>query len=335
MRASRAPLSPEERRDCLRADWARLLGEIEPAADPVVEHRAIEEQQHARIERLRLTVEPGIVVSMLVLSPVSPSQGRRAVVVGVSQHGKAPFIREQSDGIAVLLAGDAVVCLPDLRGTGETSPAGLREPRSSVTQISATEWMLGQTLLGSRLRDLRSVLRFLRTRADLDPRRFALWGDSFAPVNPTGFLDPLLGEEEPPFLSEPMGGLLALFGALYEEGIAAVAARNTLAGYLSVLEDGYCYVPHDDTVPGALTAGDLCDVAAALSPCPLRIEGLVDGRNCRLPDVDVQRLFEPAVRAYQAAEAALTLRAEPASGVASWLLEALDGGIATANLRLR
>ena len=149
--------------------------------------------------------------------------------------------------------------------------------------------MLGQTLLGSRLRDLRSVLRYLRTRPDLDPARFALWGDSFAPVNPPDLRDPLLGEGEPPNQSEPLGGLLALLGALYEEGIAVVAARNTLPGYLSVLADAYCYVPHDAIVPGALTAGDLCDIAAALAPRPLRIEGLVDGRNRRLPDADVQR----------------------------------------------
>src|SRR5438445_200252 len=65
-----------------------------------------------------------------------------------------------------------------------------------------------------------------------------------------------------------------------------------------------------------------------------RLEGLVDGRNCRLPDAEVQGLFEPTLRAYAVAEGALTLRAEPASDVAAWLLDAVDGGVlAGSNLR--
>ena len=76
-------------------------------------------------------------------------------------------------------------------------------------------------------------------------------------------------------------------------------------------------------VPGALTAGDLCDVAAALAPCPLRIEALVDGRNCRLSDTNVRGLFEPTVRAYRAAEGVLILRAEAASDIAAWLVHRL------------
>jgi hypothetical protein len=250
-------------------------------------------------------------------------------VVAFSQHGKAHLLRERAGEIAALIAGGAAVCLPDLRGTGETCPKGSRELRSGATTLSATEWMLGQTLLGSRLRDLRSVLRYLHTRPDVDPARFALWGDSFAPVNPPGFSDPLLGEEEPSrpegIPSEPLGGMLALFGALFEKGIAAVAARGTLAGYLSVLGDVYCYVPHDAIVPGALAAGDLCDVAAALAPCPLRIEGLVDGRNCRLQNAEVQRFFEPTFHAYREAEEALMLCAEPAGDLAAWLLHSLSG----------
>jgi hypothetical protein len=244
-------------------------------------------------------------------------------VVALAQHGKDRFLQERAGEVAALVAGGAAVCLPDLRGTGETRLDGSREIRGEISSISATEWMLGQTLLGSRLRDLRAVLRYLRARSDVDPARFALWGDSFAPVNPPGFADPLLGEEEPPLYCEPLGGLLALFGALYEEGIAAVAVRGTLAGYLSVLRDAYCYVPHDAIVPGALTAGDLCDIAAALAPRPLWLEGLVDGRNCLLAETEVRRHFEPTIRAYHAAGGTLRIRAAPASDLAAWLLGSL------------
>jgi hypothetical protein len=183
--------------------------------------------------------------------------------------------------------------------------------------------MLGGTLLGARLRDLRSVLGYLRTRRDAGAR-VALWGDSFAPTNPPGFEDPQMNGDGQPAQSEPLGGLLALFGALYEEAVCAVAARGTLAGYQALLRDRFCYVPHDAVVPGALTAGDLCDVAGALAPRPLRLEGLVDGRNCPMPEPEFQRLFEPARRAYGAAGGRLALASS--DGIAGWLIQALRDG---------
>ena len=86
------------------------------------------------------------------------------------------------------LIGGVAVCLPDVRGTGETSPGGARDRQTEATSLSATELMLGGTLLGARLRDLRAVLAYLRTRADVDFARVALWGDSFAPVNSVAVL---------------------------------------------------------------------------------------------------------------------------------------------------
>jgi hypothetical protein len=50
---------------------------------------------------------------------------------------------------------------------------------------------------------------------------------------------------------------------------------------------------------------------------------LVDGRNCRLPDADAWRIFEPTVHAYREAGDALMLSAEPASDLAAWLLHRL------------
>jgi hypothetical protein len=78
-------------------------------------------------------------------------------------------------------------------------------------------------------------------------------------------------------------------------------------------------------VPGALTAGDLCDVAAALSPRPLRLEALVDGRNCRLSDTELERCFEPALHTYRDAHGAMMISAEPSSDIAAWLLRTCAG----------
>src|SRR5262249_59176635 len=106
------------------------------------------------------------------------------VVVAFAQEGKQAVLKNRSDVIAALLEGGAAVCLPDLRGCGETRPGDGRGRTSSATAISATELMLGRTMLGLRLRDLRSVLEHLRSRPDVDGKPVALWGDSVAPANP-------------------------------------------------------------------------------------------------------------------------------------------------------
>ena len=44
-----------------------------------------------------------------------------------------------------------------------------------------------------------------------------------------------LDADKQPDLAEPLGGLLALFGALYEDDVKAVYVRGGLDGYQSVL----------------------------------------------------------------------------------------------------
>jgi hypothetical protein len=157
-RTALASLSLPERKQRLRDEWAKLLGEIDPRESPVAQAHHVESAGELVVERVGLEVEPGIRVPLLLLLP-SGSAAVRRVVVAVCQEGKAALLRERSREIAALVAGGAAVCLPDVRGTGETSPGPSRERQSVATSLSATEWMLGQTLLGARLRDLRAVLR--------------------------------------------------------------------------------------------------------------------------------------------------------------------------------
>jgi len=323
IRASLTELTSDEKRQRLCQEWAKLLGDVEPKTEPAVKSSTIQSLDGILVERIVLEVEPNIVVPLLGLLPSHKEGTKFSVVVALAQEGKDRFLKERSEEIAELLSNGIAVYLPDVRGTGETSPNSSRGRQSEATSISATELMLGQTLLGSRLRDLRSVLRYLRTRSEVDVQRIALWGDSFAPTNPPNFSDPLIDESESPHQSEPLGGLLALFGALYEENICAVVARRTLAGYQSVLRDRFCYVPYDAIVPGALTAGDLCDVAAVLAPRPLRLESLVDGRNCPMSIQDVQRILEPAVQAYRTAVDKLNIIPALRNDLAEWLVKSL------------
>jgi hypothetical protein len=81
-------------------------------------------------------------------------------------------------------------------------------------------------------------------------------------------------------------------------------------------------------LPGALTTGDLPDVAGSLAPRPLRLEGLVDGLNRRVAAAAVQKTYEPAKAVYRAAKAEdhFTIGdgdGRPGIAVAQWILAQL------------
>ena len=321
-RDSLAGLLPVQQRERLREAWKNLLGNIDPG-DVTVRSCDRGSSGGLAFVRTLLEVEPNILIPTLLFRPEGEPKGC-PIVIGLSQGGKEQFLEERTAELAALLNEGIAVCLPDARGTGETHPDSSRQPRTEASAISAAELMLGQTLLGSRLRDVRSVLAYLR--ANTETSRFALWGDSFANINPMGFEDPLMGGDKPPIQSEPLGGLLALFGALYEDDVTAVSVRGMLVGFESLLDNVFCYVPHDAVVPGALTAGDLCDVAAALAPRALRMEGLVDGRNCAANPEDVSFRCESVRRAYAQAPGQLVQTHGVSEDFASWLLASVQAG---------
>ncbi len=321
----RLPDLPADRRKHLRNRWAALLGGGEPPAECKVVRERKEKVGDVTVERLALEMEHGLHLPLLLLVPAHAPDEHPSVVVAFAQQGKQALLEERAADLAELLRGGVAVCLPDLRGTGETHPGDGRGRQSTATGLASTEQMLGATLLGERLRDLRSVLRYLRSRRDVDGRKPALWGDSLAAPNPEDRQTAVPLDADPlPEPSEPLGGLLALFGALFEEDVQAVCARGGLVGYASLLESPFVYVPHDAIVPGALTAGDLNDVAAALAPRPLRLEGLVNGLN-QLVVPEGLAALEPVRAAYRSAPDRLQLlrKAPESDPPGRWMLARL------------
>jgi len=263
------------------------------------------------IEHIALTVEPSIFVPLLLLKPERAGTGTRIakppVVIAVAQAGKQRLLREHASEIAALLQNGMAVCLPDVRGTGETSSGNSRGRRSAATSLSSSELMLGGTMLGAQLRDLRAVLDWLRTRDDLDARQLSLWGDSLTSPNPPDaiFQIPRDDDDALPRSPEPLGGLLVLLAALYEEDVRAVYVPAGLASFESVLTRHLALLPHDAVVPGALTVGDMCDLVAALAPRRVRLEGSVDGWNHRLSELDLTSAYPFAASSYRSADAAV------------------------------
>src|SRR5262249_20403399 len=117
---------------------------------------------------------------------------------------------------------------------------------------------------------------------------------------------------------------LAMLGALYENNVRAVAVRPGLAGYLSILEDRFAYVPLDVIVPGVLEVGDIADVMAAIAPRALLLGSLVDGRNPVVSEADLPGRLAPAYEAYRGTTAALVVRSRSgAPDLPHWILNHL------------
>ncbi|MEX0716743.1 MAG: hypothetical protein WD066_09155 [Planctomycetaceae bacterium] len=280
----------------------------------------------AEVERVVLQVEREVRVPLLLVKPAGV-EGKLPVVVAVASTGKAGFLKERNAEIAKLLAQGIAVCLPDLRATGETRSGRDAGPNTGRTSESSTELMLGGTQIGRQLHDLLAVLSWMRTRDDLDLSRRALWGDSFAPVNPpeTNFKVPRRVSSNV-VSPEPTGALLVLLAGMYahEKDLDAIYAAGGLGEFRSVLTNQIIFIPHDVLVPGMFDAGDLCDLAAASAPRPLRLAGIVDHLNQPLSQDAATKCYDRTATAYQQANAADAFSiAEEAVSPADWLAERL------------
>ncbi|HEY7306319.1 MAG TPA: acetylxylan esterase [Bryobacteraceae bacterium] len=324
-RSSLARLTPQRRLEQIRDELRRRLGDIEPNRNPQGTVRWTKKLPGATVEAITVSVEPGITLPFLLYLPSTRTPSRSAMVVGVAEGGKELFLANRSQEIEKLLRRGVAVCLPDVRGTGEISPDSRRDPENDENMQAVNEQMLGETLVGRRLKDLRTVLTYLEQRPDLDPSHVALWGESLTPVNGVGLsLDELSLWQVGPQIQqqgEPLGGLLAILGALYDSNVRTVVVNGGLVSFESVLDDAFSYVPADVTIPGFLEAGDLADIEAALAPRPMLLEGLIDGKNRLVSERDLRGRLQPLYDAYLEAPRNLSIRREQEpSEISEWLL---------------
>lgn len=298
VRKQKAPLSSTDRRNAARSDWRALLGDINPrdAQKVVTQEKAVSADGMISVEHIRLQTEADIVIPLVLLTPNAKPKQPRDMVIAIAQAGKDAFLKHRTREIDELLAKGHAVCLPDLRETGVARGSHGNGPNSSTSHYAL---FFETPMLGYRVRDLRSVMKFLRTREDA-PIGFALWGDSFSSPNPPGadLRIPRRVSNRPRF-SEPMGGMAAMLAALFEDDTNAVYIRGGLSTFQSVASSPFVLIPHDVVVPGMLRKSDLPDLAAALAPTPLRMERLVDNGNQLQSIQHLRTDYAPAFAAYE------------------------------------
>jgi hypothetical protein len=251
------------------------------------------------------------------------------IVVGIAQGGKARFLEQRAAQVAACLDAGAVVVLPDVRATGETEPAGEGRGRTGgATSRSSTEQMLGETMIGRRLRDLRTVLAYLRGRDEFRESQIVLYGDGLVAANPAEMNAAApLDAEELPQASEPMGATVCLLAGLYDDTIAGVVAAGGLASLSSILDEPYFYVPHDAIVPGLSAYADIADLVAAQSGRTW-IADIRDGANRAKPGMldairaDVESLI-PSDGKFDGVD--ITETVPTGAALAAWLRRLMGG----------
>jgi cephalosporin-C deacetylase-like acetyl esterase len=302
-----------KRREILANAWRQRLGHVEPYAISSAVKRGEQSLDHVRVEHWLLQGERDIRLPAILLVP--DAKQRRRVLVAFAQEGKAGFLQHRT-GLLADLASEMVICLVDVRGTGETSPGDDRGRRSGATSIAAGELMLGETLLGAQLRDLRSVLAWLRQRPEVDASRIVVYGDSFAPPNEPGANVKIPLDLPQPKLAEPASAALALLAGLFEPDLAGVVARGGLLEHASVFESPFIHIPFDAFVPGAAACGDLPLVAKTIAGRPLWISEIVDSHNRRVP---LKQIGERYGEALQRGHGGPAGRASGDADLARWL----------------
>jgi dienelactone hydrolase len=239
------------------------------------------------IEKLLLASEPGISVPTRVIHRKG-LEGRSPAVVYLRDR------RGEGDGPALfasLAEQGRVVAVADVRGFGETwAPRDVREQEDNYfhpgdgkdAEFAYAAWFLGRPLLGMRAGDALAVVRYLRTRPDVDPKHVAIVGRGWA-------------------------GVTALFAASLDSQISSTAVESIPASYGALATARLYEQPAYFLLPGALQDFDLTDIFAALAPRPLLVLNPQDPLTRKMVEQEALAVFEPVRATYDAANASQAL----------------------------
>ena len=203
------------------------------------------------IQKYLITTDSGIVVPVRIIFTRNHTSPLPAVVYlrDRTGAGDSPGLFED---IAHL---GRVVAVADVRGFGETM-SSMRiadphldyfDPRDGMdADFTFASFFIGRPLLGMRVYDANSVIRFLRSRADVDSARITIAGRGWA-------------------------GLVALFAAATEPEISGAVIEGTPVSFGELAAAELYNQPVSLMLPGILQDFDLSDVFASLAPRPLLV----------------------------------------------------------------
>ena len=313
----------DERRSKLQTAWTRILGRVSFDDNQKLSaelRKVVRATSDARIEQVFLRSDEGIEVPVTLLQPIRRETKSLPIVLAFSHRGRHQLLTSHADRFAHWISSGVAVCIVDVRATGEGQVSSGRGRTSSSTGVSSSLLMLNDPLLAGQLRDVRTVLRWLETRADIDSQRLIVWGDSSSATATSEQLGTMPRDDDAalPPNCETNAALLALLLALYDDPIASVCISGGLASFVDAMDPQQVRIPHDCVVPGFFSTGDVADlVANVASRIPVRMERMVDGLNRPLSAEQLQH-FKSYV--LELANHAVKLRVDVDTAESDWFV---------------
>jgi cephalosporin-C deacetylase-like acetyl esterase len=275
-----------------REAFRRHIHWREETATPTVRSYGAERTGGLRVEKLVYESEPGILVPAVMVSKAAGEASRPGVLMAPG-HGKAAAWGE----IRALAESGAVVLAIDVRGIGETRPAGITKGDSwhewfGDYDSAMTAVLLGSSLVEQRAYDIQRGFRLLAARQGVDRGRIYGAGRGY-------------------------GAVALLHAAAAGVPFSRLLLDGMIASYLSVTEAPIHREIFESVVPGALKVYDLPSLMALAGSSPVIVVDPLSPVGNVLPAQAAQTAFRtaPGVR--------ITLRAieEPLQAVYRRLLD--------------
>lgn len=257
--------APDERKQRMKERLESSLGEFNLTGQGQVQPKLLERIEFADYtrERVELSIVEGLSFGAYLLIPKGVP-GKLPGVIAVHGHGygSRQICGMLADGTPdpghtdiyrhfalELVRLGMVVIAPDVIGFGERAlqsdlDADPESP-SSCYMMSAQLLMMGKTLTGLRVAEMRGALDYFAGREEVDPSRIGIAGFSG-------------------------GSLIAYVTAVLDERIRAV----NLIGFPNTFKDSIMAVHHCvcNYTPGILEIGELPELIGLIAPRPLFLE---------------------------------------------------------------
>lgn len=263
---------------------AKLSGYEEPASAEIPVFCGRFQRDGYFLEKFYIKGEGEYVIPYLLLIPDRPNH---KALIYLHPEGKSAVTGKGGEAEKLVKQGFTLL-IPDLIGTGETGPGSFKGD-AFIDGTSHNVWyaslQIGRSIVGIRAGDV-SRLHLLLKKILPDYPVFGIAFREMAPV--------------------------ILHAAAFHPDISGVALFEPFSSYRSVVESRFyrsSFIPA--TVPGALTAYDLPDLAACIAPRKLLMAGITDGTGVNLTTDAFDREYEVTKRAFEKVHANEKLKILP------------------------
>lgn len=263
---------------------AKLSGYKEPTSAEIPVFCGRIQRDGYFLEKYYIKGEGEYVIPYLLLIPDRPNH---KALIYLHPEGKSAAAGKGGEAEKLVKQGFTLL-IPDLIGTGETGPGSFKGD-AFIDGTSHNVWyaslQIGRSIVGIRAGDV-SRLHLLLKKILPDYPVFGIAFREMAPV--------------------------ILHAAAFHPDISGVALFEPFSSYQSVVESRFyrsSFIPA--TVPGALTAYDLPDLAACIAPRKLLMAGIMDGTGVNLTTDAIDREYEVTKRAFEKVHANEKLKILP------------------------